>query len=62
MLESVVLKTTVVQGTSANKESANLRNGLEIALVVLVVLLVLVGLVIGFSRLRKDNDGEEKYY
>mgnify|MGYP001611850189 CR=1 FL=1 len=62
VLESVVLKTTVVQGTSANKESANLRNGLEIALVVLVVLLVLVGLVIGFSRLRKDNDGEEKYY
>ena len=62
VLESVVLKTTVVQGTSADKESVSLRNGLEIALVVLVVLLVLVGLVIGFSRLRKDNDGEEKYY
>ena len=62
VLESVVLKTNVVQGTSADKESVSLRNGLEIALVVLVVLLVLVGLVIGFSRLRKDNDGEEKYY
>lgn len=40
----------------------NLRNGLEIALIVLVVVLVIVGLVIGFSRLKKDGDEEGKNY
>ena len=61
VLETVVLKANVVQDAGADG-SASLRNGLEIALIVLVVLLVLMGLVIGFSRLRKDDEGEEKYY
>src|SRR3989338_4760839 len=54
VLETVVLKANVVQDAGADG-SASLRNGLEIALIVLVVLLVLMGLVIGFSRLRKDD-------
>ncbi len=62
VLETVVLKANVVQSASAADNGPSLRNGLEIALIVLVVLLVLMGLVIGFSRLRKDDDGEEKYY
>src|SRR3989344_5703029 len=61
VLETVVLKATVTAPANAGSETS-LRNGLEIALVVLVDLLVLLGLVIGFSRLRKDDDGEEKYY
>ena len=61
VLETVVLKANVVQGASAADSGTSLRNGLEIALIVLVVLLVLMGLVIGFGRLRKDDEGEEKY-
>jgi uncharacterized membrane protein len=61
VLETVVLKTNVVEGGSA-VDNFSLRNGLEIALIVLVVLLVIIGLIIGFSRLRKDDDGEEQTY
>ena len=62
VLETVVLKATVAAPEKAASNETSLRNGLELALVVLVVLLVLLGLAIGFSRLRKDDDGEEKYY
>jgi len=60
-LETVPLKATVVQSSARD---FSLRNGLEVALIVLVVLLVIVGLVIGFSRLRKDDNKEESttYY
>jgi uncharacterized membrane protein len=61
LLETVVLKTNVVEGGSA-AANFSLRNGLEIALIVLVVLLVIIGLIIGFSRLRKDDEGEEQTY
>jgi len=54
VLKSVYLKANLVEG-----KSFNLRNGLEIALIVLVVLLVIIGLIIGFSRLRKDDDLDE---
>jgi uncharacterized membrane protein len=61
LLETVVIKTNVVEsGSSADNFS--LRNGLEIALIVLVVLLVIIGLIIGFSRLRKDDNEEEQTY
>ncbi len=46
----------------ASEEGVSLRNGLEIALIVLVVLLVIVGLIIGFSRLRGNEDEEQTYY
>ena len=48
----------------AGEESAGatdwnkVKNGLQIALVVLVVLLVIFGLIVGFSKL-KGNEGEE---
>lgn len=61
VLQTVVLKANVVDG-SAQNDGISLRSGLEIALVVLVVLLIILGLVIGFSRLRKDDDGEEQTY
>ncbi len=62
VLKTVSLKANVVAGTPAESSGVNLRNGLEIALIVLVVLLVLIGLIIGFSRLRKDDDEEEQTY
>ncbi len=66
VLETVPLKAMVT--VPATKQSVgpadtgSLRNGLEIALIVLVVLLVIVGLIVGFSRLRKDNEEEQTYY
>lgn len=62
VLETVVLKANVAEAPAKAAESLSLRNGLEIALIVLVVLLVVMGLVIGFSRLRKDDDGEDQTY
>jgi len=62
LLETVVLKTNVVDNGGSAVDNFSLRNGLEIALIVLVVLLVIIGLIIGFSRLRKDDDSEEQTY
>ncbi len=59
MLETVALKATV---TGTQNNGMDLKNGLEIALIVLIVLLVIIGLVIGFSRLKKDDDEEKTYY
>lgn len=66
-LQTVNLRTVVVQASTAVAPAAgvdfNLRNGLEIALIILVVILVIIGLIIGFSRLRKDDtEGDQKYY
>ena len=60
VLQTVSFKANVV--ASAPAQTVSLRNGLEIALIVLVVLLILIGLVIGFSRMRKDEEGEQKSY
>ena len=60
LLETVNLGVTVSAAQAG--DSANLRNGLEIALIVLIVVLVIIGLIIGFSRLRKDEGDEEKAY
>jgi uncharacterized membrane protein len=61
VLKTLYLGANVVPQDGTN---FNLRNGLEIALIVLVVVLVLVGLILGFSRLKKDDleEGEEKTY
>lgn len=62
VLQTVTLNANVVQAQAAASGNLSLRNGLEIALIVLVVLLVIVGLIIGFTRLRKDEDEEEQTY
>lgn len=59
VLETVALTGNVV---SAPRDSISLRNGLEIALIVLVVLLVIIGLIVGFSRLRKSDEEDQTYY
>lgn len=63
-LQSLSFKANVAGAIApaATGVDFNLRNGLEIALIVLVVVLVIVGLVIGFSRLKKDGDEEGKSY
>lgn len=63
VLETVAFKANVVAPAVAPKQPGfNLRNGLEIALIVLVVLLVIIGLIIGFSRLKRDDEEEKTYY
>ena len=56
-LKTIELTANVVPAEEGNKVS--LRNGLEIALIVLVVLLVIIGLILGFSRMKKDDNNEE---
>ncbi|MBI2102691.1 hypothetical protein HYT55_02535 [Candidatus Woesearchaeota archaeon] len=62
-VQTIALQANVAGAAPAAKATDfNLRNGLEIALIVLVVLLVIIGLIIGFSRLRKDDEEEQTYY
>ncbi|MEM4267903.1 MAG: putative S-layer protein [Candidatus Woesearchaeota archaeon] len=62
-LKEVALKSIVHAGQTQQPEQQgwpNIRKGLEIALLVLVVLLVIVGLIIGFSKMRgKEEEAEE---
>ncbi|MBW3003717.1 putative S-layer protein [Candidatus Woesearchaeota archaeon] len=54
--KSVTLKANVLE---APKSGSNTKRVLEIGLIVLVIILVIVGLVVAFSRGRKDEDLEE---
>ncbi|MFH0701708.1 MAG: hypothetical protein V2A62_04690 [Candidatus Woesearchaeota archaeon] len=64
VLQTVAFQANVVAAAApaAIDTSYNLRNGLEIALIVLVVVLVIVGLIVGFSRLKKDDEEGKNYY
>lgn len=64
-VQTIALQANVAAPAPAAADQSNdfnLRNGLEIALIVLVVLLVIIGLIIGFSRLKKDDEEEQTYY
>jgi len=54
-LKEVTLKANVVGESSLDK----MKNALQVGLVVLVILLVIIGLIIGFNRL-KGNEEEDK--
>jgi len=55
VLKQIPLKASV---TAAAKAGLSLKRTLEVGLIVLVVLLVILGLIIGFSKLRSDDEGE----
>ena len=71
-LKEFVLKSNVVEGeaTPTATNWGGVKKVLEIGLVVLVVLLVILGLIIGFSRLKgsdedfddEDDNKSETYY
>jgi len=47
------------------ENTTNIRNALEIGLIILVVILIIIGLIIGFSKLKDNNredDEAETYY
>ncbi|MBN2112404.1 hypothetical protein JW707_04890, partial [Candidatus Woesearchaeota archaeon] len=56
-VEQATLTANIVEPEVSSWDKA--KKGLEIALVVLVALLVILGLIIGFSKLKNDEDGTE---
>jgi hypothetical protein len=59
-LKQFTLKANVVAKSGANAGSSmDIKNVLLIGLLVLVVLFVILGLIIGFSKMRKNDDEEE---
>ena len=63
VLKQLPLSVDVQEGASG---ATSLKRVLEVGLVVLVILLVIIGLIIGFSKLRGDDEdaeeGDEKTY
>jgi hypothetical protein len=63
-VEQATLTANIVEPEVSSWDKA--KKGLEIALVVLVALLVILGLIIGFSKLKNDEDDSdtetETYY
>ena len=55
VLQQIPLKVNVVQ----NSKYGTLKKVLEAGLIVLIVLLVILGLIIGFSKLRSDEEDSE---
>ena len=56
ILKQIPLKANV----SAVNTASRLKNALQIGLLVLVVLLVIIGLIIAFSKLRGEEEGKER--
>ncbi len=62
-LKQVPLKATVAkraEKAAAGLDWATVKTVLQIGLVVLVVLLVILGLIIGFQRLKGEDEGDEE--
>ena len=57
-LKQIPLKANVVK-PEVGFDWDNLRKGLEIGFVILVIILVVLGLIIGFSKLREKEEPEE---
>lgn len=54
-----IVMTANVAAEEADAGWENVKKGLEIGLIVLVVLLVLLGLIIGFGKLRSNDEDED---
>ncbi|MBU0628512.1 MAG: hypothetical protein KKC75_04940 [Nanoarchaeota archaeon] len=60
VLKQVPLRTNIVGGTAAVASLGGVKRVLEVGLVILVVLLVILGLIIGFNKLKGSDDEEDK--
>ncbi len=58
ILKQVPLTVNVEQAKAASE--SGLKRAIEVGLVVLVILLVIIGLIIGFSKLRGDDDEDDE--
>ncbi|HZX44623.1 MAG TPA: hypothetical protein VFF28_02965, partial [Candidatus Nanoarchaeia archaeon] len=59
VLKEVPLRANVKGGASTSLGGLSLKRALEIGVVILIILLVILALVIGFSKLRGNDEGEE---
>ena len=63
VLKQIPLKANVIADeTKVSAGWDTIKRGLEIGLIVLVVLLVLLGLIVGFNKLRGDKEEEDQTY
>jgi len=65
VLKQVPLRANIAGGATATSNLGRVKKALEVGLVVLVVLLVILGLIIGFNKLKgseEEETGEEKTY
>jgi uncharacterized membrane protein len=63
-MKDTTVIASVKQGTTKASSSAGMKNVLEWFLVVLVAILIILGLVIAFRKMKKEknNDEEQSYY
>lgn len=59
ILKQIPLKANVITGVGAAKSWDNVKRGLEVGLIVLVVILVIIFLIIGFNKLKGEEETEE---
>jgi len=59
VLKEIPLKASVASETAPSFSWNNIKTALEIGFVILVVILVVLGLIIGFSKLRDKEEPEE---
>jgi len=65
VLKQVPLRANIGGGAAATTNLGRIKRALEVGLIVLVVLLVVLGLIIGFNKLKgseEETEGEEKTY
>jgi uncharacterized membrane protein len=60
VLKQIALKVNVT-GAAAN-DGSSLKKALEVGLIVLLILIVVIGLVLGFTRKKDDEDKDDKSY
>ncbi len=60
MSKQVPLTAVVSQGNTNVKEWDGLKKTLEIGLIILVIILILIGLVVGFNKLRGSGDDDDE--
>ena len=59
--KQIALTANVVAGEKESSfDFGNMKGALEIGLVVLVVLLIILGLIVGFNKLKGNDEPEEK--
>ena len=65
VLKQIPMTANIADGEPAQEGSAGwdqVKRGLEVGLIVLVVLLVLLGLIVGFNKLKGDKEDDDQTY
>ncbi len=60
VLKQIPMKVNVAGGAAA--KDGSLKKALEVGVIVLLILFVVIGLILGFTRRKEDNGSEDKSY